>query len=218
MITIADIQAVIPVPDFVYTMAGSVRASGRFFWPVFYLVLCAAVWLIHRRLGSAITGPLLLGLAALQIYDTYPGWSSFRSKFEMDGSVWQTSLSDPRLASVATHYSAVRTLPAANQVPGWDQIAYFALRNHLPTDTVYLARPNDAAYAGYDVALDQRIASHALEQDSIYFVAADHVSKVEASMTTDDAVFKVGDFSIFAPGWKRFGVATDLPITKGAAP
>ena len=218
MVTVADIQAVIPMPDFIYTMAGSLRASGRFFWPVFYLVLLAAVWLIHRRFGSAVTGPLLLVLAALQIYDTYPGWSSFRGKFEMNGTVWQNSLSDPRLASVATHYSAVRTLPAANQVPGWDQIAYFALRNHLPTDTVYLARPNDAAYAGYDVALDQRIASHALEQDSIYFVAADHVSKVEASMTTDDAMFKVGDFSIFAPGWKRFGEATDLPVIKGAVP
>ena len=91
-----------------------------------------------------------------------------------------------------------------------------ALRNHLQTDTVYLSRPNDGAYAEYDVALDQRIAAHTLEQDSIYFVAADHVSKIEASMTSADALFKAGDFYLYAPGWTRFGVTTDLPRVDGA--
>jgi hypothetical protein len=217
MVTIADLQAVIPVPDFIYAMAGSVRASGRFFWPVFYLVPLAAVWLIHRRFGAAMTGPLLLILTALQIYDTYPGWSWFRSKFEMDGAVWQTSLSDPRLAPVARHYRAVRALPAANQVPGWNEIAYFALRNHLPTDTVYLARPNDAAYAQYDGSLDQRTAAHVLDRDSIYFVAEDYAGKVEASMSDEDAMFRVGKFYVFAPGWRSFGMTTDLPLAGGPA-
>ncbi|HEX4298539.1 MAG TPA: DUF6311 domain-containing protein, partial [Devosia sp.] len=210
-VTVADLQLTIPVPRLVYALAGSIRASGRFFWPVFYMIVLGALWLCNRRFGSRVTGPLLLVLAALQIYDTYPGWGSFTSKFALDATSWQTPLSDPRLVAVASHYAAVRALPATNQVPGWDQIAYFALRNHKPTDAVYLARPNDAAYAQYNARLDQRIALHGLESDSIYFLDRIYAHKIAATMAPADAMFQVGRFYVFAPGWRRFGVATDLP-------
>ncbi len=210
LITIADLQMTVPVPEIIYTLAGSLRASGRFFWPVLYMIVIGAVWVLERRFGARAAGPLLLVLVAVQVWDTYPGWSAFAPKFAMTGATWPTSLDDPRLDAVAAHYAKVRALPATNQVPGWDQIAYFALRRGKPTDAVYLARPNDAAYAAYNATLDDRIVRDALDPDSLYVTDRATAGRIAAAMSADDALFRAGGFYVFAPGWSRFG-ATGTP-------
>jgi len=207
---IADRQIRISVPDAFMALAGSMRSSGRFFWPVYYLLPLAAAWLLCRSFGRRVAGPLLLVLVVLQIYDTYPGWSSLRSRFDIVGSHYPTSIDDQRLAAVASHYRTVRMLPATNQAPNWKQVAYFALLNHLPSDATYLARPNDGGYAAYMSGIDATIAQHALASDSLYFLDHYYGWKVAGHLTADDAMFKVGDFYVFAPGWKRLGGSTTL--------
>ena len=214
MVTLADLQVTIPVPHVIYDLAGSIRSSGRFFWPVFYLLLLGAVWLLDRRFGSRVVGPALILLAALQIYDTYPGWGALRDKFEMDGSHWSTPLDDPRLATVASHYANIRAVPVGNSKPGWDQVAYFALLNGKPTDDVYLARPNDAEYARYMSTINGRIAVHALDADSLYFLDLAFAEQLAPTMSAADEMFHVGDFYIFAPDWHGFGITTDLPTDR----
>ena len=210
-VTVADYEAIIPVPDAIYALAGSLRASGRLFWPVFYLIPLGAAWLLNRRLGGRAAGLLFVVLAGVQVYDTSPGWTALRIMFEPYGSRWTTSTSDPRLDAVATHYRAVRALPASNSELSWREISYFALRNHLPTDSTYLARPRDQDYAKYALNIDSVIAAHALEADSIYFLDTVFAKKIAASMSADDAMFRAGKFYVFAPGWRGFGLDADLP-------
>lgn len=200
----------IPVPAFLMELAGTMRSSGRFFWPVWYLLPLGAAWLIYKGMGERATGPLLLMLAALQVYDTYPGWSDLRAKFETVGSSIATSLDDPELAAVASHYNAVRMLPAGNAAENWEQVAWFALRNGKPSDATYLARPDDDGYAAYMAGIDDTIAAHQLDHDALYFVNRDYAAKIAPHMTAEDAMFEVGDFYAYAPGWSRFGASTSL--------
>src|SRR5690349_6016975 len=83
-------------------------ASGRFFWPVWYLLPLGAIWLLHRGFGPRATRVLVVLLAALQVYDTYPGWSVTRTRFELAGNTYPTSLDDPALAAIASHYRVIR--------------------------------------------------------------------------------------------------------------
>ena len=207
----ADYEAVVPVPDFVYALASSMRSSGRFFWPVFYMLPLGAAWLFYRHFGARATGLLFIAFAAVQVWDTSPGWSAARPFFELDGSSRTDWLSDPRLAAVASHYKAVRRLPAANAGDNWREISYFALRHHLQTDAVYLARPRDEDYARYAQSIDGVIARGGLETDSIYFLDADFARKVAASMSAADALFQVGALTVFAPRWHDFGVDANPP-------
>lgn len=204
----------IPFPEPLMDLAGAMRSSGRFFWPVYYLLAIGAVWLLHKGMGDRVTGVVLLLVAGLQIYDTSPGWSSLRSQFELAGNTLPTPLDDAELAAVAAHYNAVRTLPIGNKPDNWQQIAWFALRNGKPTDAVYLARPDVDGYAAYRAGIDAAIAGHRLESDSLYFVSADYAARISQHMTAEDAMFKIGEFFIFAPGWARFGAATDLPTVE----
>jgi len=214
MVGVGDRLIAIPVPETLYALADTVRASGRFFWPVFYLIVLAGAWLLHRALGDRFLGPLLIVLVAVQAYDTFPGWSALRDKFALEGSTLTTTLSDPRLAAIATHYSAVRSLPSVSQQAGWGEIAGFALEAHLPTDVAYLARTDDAAHARYTEAMRSAAAAHRLDPTALYFLDADFARLVARTMTPDDELFRVGDFLVFAPGWHRFGVSTDLPVAR----
>jgi hypothetical protein len=58
--------------------------------------------------------------------------------------------------------------------------------------------------------IDATIAQHALASDSLYFLDHYYGWKVAGHLTADDAMFKVGDFYVFAPGWKRLGGSTTL--------
>ena len=214
LVSIGDRLIAVPVPELVYALADTVRASGRFFWPVFYLIVLGAAFVLHRALGGRILGPLLIMLVAVQVYDTFPGWSALREKFALTGTTLTTSLNDPRLAAIATHYAAVRSLPSVSQQPGWGEIASFALEAHLPTDVAYLARTDDAAHARYTEQMRTAAASHGLDPTALYFLDADFARLVARTMTPDDELFRAGDFLIFAPGWHRFGVSTDLPVAR----
>jgi len=141
-----------------------------------------------------------------------------RPRLEVAGTTLPTSIDDQRLAELAAHYQAVRSLPAGNVLPKWDQVSYFAWRQHLPTDSVYLARPLEAAYAAYMDGIDRTIAQHGLSTNSLYFLNRQYASKVGGRMGVDDAMFRVGDFYVFAPGWRSFGIATTLTQSRPWSP
>ncbi len=213
-IAIGDRGLELPLPAVLIELGSAMRSSGRFFWPVYYLLPLGAVWLLHRSFGDRATGVLLVLLGGLQVYDTYPGWSSLRPQFEVVANTYPTSLTDPALAAVASHYNAVRMLPAANQAHNFQQVAWFALTNGKPTDATYLARPDVGGYTAYMDGIDTTIAAHGLDANSLYFVNRDYAAKIAPHMTADDALFQSGDFYIFAPDWTRFGASTTLtPVT-----
>ena len=209
-VAITDRGAQIPVPQFVFDLASSMRASGRFFWPVYYMIPLGAAWLLLHTLGQKYARPLLLLAAVLQVYDTSPGWMALRSQLALAGPRFETSIDDPRLAEVARHYKAVRALPPGTMMHTWEQIAYFALQVQLPTDAAYLARTDDGALKAFAAAAETAIAEHRLDPTALYFLSPEFAEKAAAAMTPADAMFHVGDFYIYAPGWHAANMSTTL--------
>lgn len=209
-VAITDRGAPIPVPQIVFDVASLMRASGRFFWPVYYMIPLGAAWLLLRTMGLKYGRPLLVLLAMLQVYDISPGWMALRSQLALAGPRFETSIDDPRLAEVAKHYKAVRALPPATMMRTWEQIAYFALRVRLPTDAAYLARTDDAALKAFADAANTDIAEHRLDPDALYFLSPDFATKVATAMTPADAMFHIGDFYVYAPGWHAAKLSTTL--------
>ncbi|MEP6482346.1 MAG: DUF6311 domain-containing protein [Rhodoglobus sp.] len=201
----------IPVPQFIFDLASSMRSSGRFFWPVYYMLPIGAAWLIYKAMGEKVAGPVLLLLAALQVYDTSPGWLWLRSYLAVSGSSFATTIDDPRLGEVSKHYQAVRAIPPMTMMSTWEQVAYFALRHDLPTDAAYLARPDETGLTAYMGGIDDAITNHKLVPNALYFLDRDYAAQVSAAMGPTDAMFHVGDFYEFAPGWHAMNVPTTLP-------
>ncbi|CAN5189706.1 hypothetical protein BH10PSE10_BH10PSE10_01090 [soil metagenome] len=85
----------ISVPDPVLNVLGAFRASGRLFWPAFYLILCCAVGASFAAFGTGARVALLLALF-VQIFDLRPLYAGLRENWARASSatftadaVWQ---------------------------------------------------------------------------------------------------------------------------------
>lgn len=199
------------LPRFVTGVANIMRASGRFFWPVYYLIILGSIWLIARRFGDKSAAIMVAVFAMLQVVDTSSGWKGFRDKFDVNGQEWKTEYSDPDIDRLVAEYKKIRVLPASNGAKGWHEVAYLALRNGLGTDAVLLARAKDAAYFAVAQEAESRVSANKLEKDSVYILDAEFARMVSHSMNSDDGLFFVSDDKyIFAPNWGDLDISVDL--------
>ncbi len=59
----------IPYPRFVNTITGIFRSNGRFAWPMIYLLLFAATYLLRQKLSARIFSIVMMACVVLQVLD-----------------------------------------------------------------------------------------------------------------------------------------------------
>ncbi|HEX5997916.1 MAG TPA: DUF6311 domain-containing protein [Hyphomicrobiaceae bacterium] len=97
------------LPEPVLALLNAFRASGRLFWPAFYLLMAAALYAAHAAFGRRIVGVLTLALL-VQVLDIRPLLAGTRAKLEAaqsavftDHEPWQ---------SLALHHRHLVIVPA----------------------------------------------------------------------------------------------------------
>ena len=85
----------ISVPDVVLNALGAFRASGRLFWPAFYLVTCCVIGASYAAFGTGVRTALLLALL-VQMFDLRPmhigvhdNWARASSAAFTNDPIWQ---------------------------------------------------------------------------------------------------------------------------------
>jgi hypothetical protein len=201
-------KAVVPLPASWATAAGVLRVSGRMFWPAYYLLLWLALaWLVPRaaaRGGRAAVGLGLLGLAALQVWDTSAGWLPIRSEHAVTGSAIPTPMQADFWAVAARNYRKVRSVPAGNGNRGWEAPALYAATNGLATDALYLARVDPRRLAVLNARVRQQLESGAFEADTLYILYGETYRWPLRSLDpAADLLGRVDGFVVLAPRWHR---------------
>lgn len=88
------------LPDRAKLVTGPLRASGRFFWPVVYVVTIFGVIASARRLKHRVFLILMVTVTALQITDRWTGIQALYGKgmptdaFHLDHDAWKRALGD----------------------------------------------------------------------------------------------------------------------------
>ncbi len=136
----------VPLPRWAALVGGTFRASGRFVWPLVYLLLATALRSLSQ-LRPARVGTVLLGLAVvLQLEDT--------SGLRRAVAALLLPAAPPRLASpdwhgLAAAHDHLVVLPAwqcsmghdtPGGVPGYALFLPVAIENHLTLNSFYAAR------------------------------------------------------------------------------
>ena len=191
------------IPEWLIKIANIMRASGRFFWPIFYLLLLSFLFIIKNEYKTW-QGILIISIAAIfQVVDTHAGWGSFRYKFAPHASTWNTSLSRPDIKVLASNYKKIRSLPTYNAVKDWDLRSNLALELGLPTDSVYLARYDDSILRKRNKLTEEKLFSRAnLDVDSLYFLNEYFLKKINLIKTKNDAIFCFDkNIYIYAPDY-----------------
>ncbi|WP_347904603.1 DUF6311 domain-containing protein [Pseudomonas purpurea] len=194
-----------PLPSVVISAANVFRASGRMFWPVFYVILFAIFFLVVRGNSPRAAVCLLAVALVAQVLDTRGGWLGLRhNRMMAPASAWATPMHDPFWASAAAHYQKIRSLQPQNQPAGWSAIATYASLHGLPTDAAYLGRMGNKALKQARRTATQVLDSGQYAADALYILDTRALQQGGQHINTQtDLLARIDGFIVLAPGWKQ---------------
>jgi hypothetical protein len=203
-IGLASLSLRIPVPDSFVQKVNLLRATGRMFWPVFYVLLWVLVRHVTRRYSTRTAGALLGTALLVQAADTSAGWLPIRRDLSITGDAWPSPLKSPFWAKVPERYQVIRLIPPKNQAPHYATFAYFASMNGLATDAVYLSRMNTAKLARARREGESVIKEGKYAPRTLYVLNDALESEARATLRPGiDLLERIDGFVVLAPGWTK---------------
>jgi len=209
--------ATIPVPKWVSDLASTFRSTGRFVWPLLYLVTIGAVVLIARRFRAAVALPVALVALAAQAADSAPGLLSFASRIAAVSSTWDTRLISPfweRAASAG--YTRIRVVPVQNPGKDWKPLGYFAVTHGMDIDSAYLGRTDEKAMRDLRSREAEVLATGAFEPHTLYELDVPAALTAAAHLAPDDLLAIIDSRIIFAKGGAHLveglGIQSQMPL------
>lgn len=184
-------------------LADMLRASERFFWPLAYALIFAAIALVARRLPRSGARYVLAAALVLQIVDIESGLARFRALTAEAPPVAAARLADPFWEQAARRYSRVRAVPAGNFGPFWESVGRFAAPHGMPTDAVYLSRVDPAEVAHLNARILLDLATGRWDGSTLYILRNEAVRALVASQSdpSRDLLAVRDGVPVFAPGW-----------------
>ncbi|QSQ25931.1 hypothetical protein JY651_13785 [Pyxidicoccus parkwayensis] len=161
------------------------RSSGRFVWPLYYVLALGSV-LALIRLPRPAVAPSLLALAlALQVFDVNLG----QGQQSREGSTWNTQPSEALRAAAVGRKHLVLYPPQMHDGSGrgcragpmdFHRWAYRAYRLGLTFNSGYVARLDDSRAQPYCLGLDDDIRSGRLDPETIYLSIPERLHEFQA--------------------------------------
>ncbi|MDD5319229.1 MAG: DUF6311 domain-containing protein [Methylococcales bacterium] len=141
------------------------RASGRFVWPLYYLLLWAVLAAIVHYCPLRLATVLLIIGITLQFTDLRKKFAEFRHQ-----PTWQTPLKDPLWEQAALRYHNFSVIPTQLEDDAYIPLAHLAALHGAAIDAGYVARPDNAALKAYADKQSDNIAEGRLRSDTLYIL------------------------------------------------
>lgn len=199
------------VPGFVDAVGAAFRSTGRFVWPLLYVVTIGAVVLIGRKLRPLLAVPIIAIAFTAQAVDSAPKWSEFRRFMAAPAAIWSTDMVSPLWErAAAAGYNRIRSIPPQEGFGSdWKATGYFAVTHGMDIDLVYLGRVDGGKLEALRRYGAEALATGSFEPKTIYLL--DLPSAIAAAMRTgpDDLVVMVDKRIVLLPGGASLGEGLD---------
>jgi hypothetical protein len=158
------------------------RATGRFFWPLAYLLLAWGIATICTRIPPRLTVTILMIAAAIQAIDLHAAHESRRRGARDPGFyVWETPMPSAVWHRILPHYHHLVLYPppqCATQPVGYEAPAYLAGLHGLTINAGGVARPDEIARRRYCHDLGEQMKAGDLQDDAIFIVPPEEVRAI----------------------------------------
>ncbi|MBU8540471.1 DUF6311 domain-containing protein [Falsiroseomonas tokyonensis] len=197
------IVLVYDLPAPLLRLADMLRASERFFWPLAYASLFAAIAGLALRLAVVPLRWVLAGLLLIQVVDIQAGMGRFRALVAAAPPVAAERLADPFWAEAGRRYHRIRAVPAENFGAHWEPVARFAAPRGLPTDAAYHSRVDPEAVAALRARTRRDLARGWWEGGTLYVLRDAPTQALVAARIdpTRDLLEQHDGLWVFAPNW-----------------
>jgi hypothetical protein len=161
----------LPLPRHLSGAAGVIRSSGRFVWPLMYLIVGIAAITLTKNFPRRQSLALVVAFAGLfvQAVDALPAYREVRERFE-ESSRNPTVLQSPGWDQLVGSRDCLRTVPVQFKGPHWVDFAELALAHNMSTNAAYLVRFDEVAISNVNNSLAVEIQSGRLDPNCLYVV------------------------------------------------
>jgi Family of unknown function (DUF6311) len=166
---------VIPLPPAVFTASEALRASGRLFWPAYYLIVTAALALTVRGWKPRTATVMLAGALAIQIADLSPLRRWARQSLHQR---WESRLQSPVWTGLGRQYDNLILVPpfqcgperSAGGVYSYVWFGKLAAAERMRSNDYYAARYSPSQLYAHCVELLRSQLEGVLDRRSAYVV------------------------------------------------
>jgi len=197
-------------------LTSTFRVSGRFFWPVYYVIYLAIFYLLFTRLKNSIAITLCMAMLFIQVIDSTDVWSTFRNKFS-HSPAWVSPMRSPVWGDIAHQYKKIIFVLPHNSSANWLPLSQFAATHRIAINTGYFARTNPKIEQAAGAHITASIINNDLSPDSLYVFESDTLWKIASSQIAPSDIAGVLDgFRIVAPNLKNCSTCNTSAITSAS--
>jgi hypothetical protein len=161
-----------PIPSVLSPIFDSLRASGRFTWPLVYVLLLQGLRGLYITLRSRIPKngmvAIFASLLALQLIDMRIASSEIRERFVEIG--FSASLTDPKWNELAKQYDHLVAVPPLNNDPGWFELALLADKWHMTSNAAYYGRIDENRLVSENDRLQTVLNEQKFDSSTLYVI------------------------------------------------
>ena len=152
------------LPIFLYAPLSIIRASGRFIWPIYYLLIIFSLFAFYKL---KIKRRYLLLLFFIQLIDLSPGINSFfSSNFKVN-----QQLEDPIWKDISKRYTKIKTTKIANTSSIFPTISLLMIeQKFLATNISRLGRYNRKQASDLRSKLYIELINGKIDSETIYII------------------------------------------------
>jgi len=170
------------------------RASARFFWTPYYLIiLFTIIGFAKSRIKPIISTSIIVFFLIIQIYD-------------LRRLLTSKNISDANWIKLMTQFDEILFFPAFNTPPirnmAYQDFSYLAFKAGKPVNAAYVARENSAAIKTFTDSLAETVAGGVLSNRALYITDSAHLPYFSKAIRSYSATVGSldGCFYIFSGG------------------
>lgn len=194
------------------------RNSGRFFWPVYYLIYLCVLVFICTRLTKPYAFIICLIALGIQIGDGGAARQYFYQKHDLQKAA-QEQITSPLWSNLLSPYSNLIVILPKNQGPDWQKIALLAASNNKNVNVGYFARVDSSNEEQVRLDLANQVLQNQLSTNSLYLFEDTALWYLAiANQNPDDLLGILNGMRFLAPRFKRLSQESlslaqlDLPL------
>jgi tRNA-binding EMAP/Myf-like protein len=159
-----------PLPKFLYAPLSVIRASGRFIWPIYYLILIVGLILIYKKHEKKRALLILIIILCIQIIDISSGLKNY-----INSNVFmrheKVMLNDPIWNKISKEFQIIRTTYPNNNSKIFPQMTGILLNgNFKKTDIIELARYDRNKASKYRNKTYENFRKNKLEKNTVFII------------------------------------------------
>lgn len=214
-IAIGDKEIInLKLPKVFYSLFGSFRASGRFFWPVSYLIYLLVFYNIFKYMTRKSALIVCISLFVLQVVDT----DNISKKFK-NPLIYTSVLRSESWSEIAKNYDKLVYVLPYHRSKNWLELSDFAVQNGLSINTGYFARYDVNKLKNEREYLRSAIINDNIDQNSLYIIEDSGLWNIlNLKYNNSKTLFIKDGFKVFAPGFQMIDSIGDYDLPEPLNP